>query len=110
METQAAARAAVPHHFGPNRRGVNGKINYFGIVGWMTTESHQVSQPALRYDEKRSVVTKWDDQEMKKITQLAAAHGLKPGPFLTEYFRPHLANMEVRAQQHQEALPIDKAS
>lgn len=76
----------------------------------MTNDSHQVGAPKMLYNEKHSVVTKWDQAEMKKIRQLAAMHGLKPGPFLTEYFRPLLANMDVRDFQTQEALPIDKAS
>lgn len=76
----------------------------------MTNASHQVDAPELLYNEKHSVVTKWDKAEMEKIRMLAAQHNLKPGPFLTKYFGPQIANMEVHDIQLQEALPIDQAS
>lgn len=77
----------------------------------MTPRTHRpVGRPYQGYSELHSVVTKWDDEELAKIQQIAAQHNTKPGPFLTNLFRAQLANMDVRDFQPQEALPIDKAS
>lgn len=77
----------------------------------MAPKTHRpVGRPSEGYGERHSVVTKWDDDELAKIQQIAAHHNTKPGPFLTNFVRAQLANMDVHDFQLQEALPIDKAS
>lgn len=75
----------------------------------MTTRTHRpAGRPPTGYTESHSVVTKWDDDEMAILRQIAARHNTKPGPFLTNFVRAQLAN--IHNFQPQEALPIDKAS
>ncbi|MFB8372028.1 hypothetical protein ACFC25_21975 [Pseudarthrobacter sp. NPDC055928] len=59
-----------------------------------------------------TVATKLPDAEMKKLREIAAVLGIKPGRFASDHFIDFIRSIDLeklRAQQRQEAL-LPKAS